>query len=62
MKEKTSELLRIYKNFLEDAIEQAILIHKQTKGRKERAEIREVYEDLVKLDTQRAGFRRYIKL
>lgn len=56
------ELRRKFNGFLEDAIDNVIATYKTAKGRKDRSELRIIYEDLVRMDTQRAGFRRYIKL
>jgi hypothetical protein len=50
------------KGFIEDAIESVYNEYKNTKGRKERAEMRMVFEELVRMDTRRCGFRRWIQL
>ncbi|MFN5252154.1 MAG: hypothetical protein ACK5DE_14035 [Bacteroidota bacterium] len=57
-----NEYLIKAKGFIEDAIDLAKEDYKHTKGRKERFELRCVYEELVKMDTTRCGFRRFIKL
>jgi hypothetical protein len=56
------EIRKKFNGFLEDAIDNVTATYKSAKGRKDRAELRTIYEDLVKMDTQRAGFRRYTKL
>lgn len=58
----SDEFLVKSKGFLEDAIELIAESYKKTKARKERTDLRIAYEELVKRDTARAGFRRWIML
>lgn len=57
-----NEYLNKAKGFIEDAIESVFLEYRTTKGRKERSDMRLIYEELVRMDTKRAGFRRFVKL
>lgn len=61
-KMEAKDYLAKAKGYLEDAIDLARDEYKRTKDRKERSEIRNTYEQLVKMDTTRCGFRRYINL
>lgn len=58
----TDDLLKKSKGFIEDAIDDLYSQYRKTKGRKERSELRVIYEDLVRMDTRRCGFRRYVQL
>ena len=57
-----SDYLKEAKGFIEDAIEKVYEHYKSTSGRKERAEVKSVYDELVRMDTKRCGFRRFTQL
>ncbi len=60
--ETSDELIKKAKGFVEDAINDLYIRYRQTKGRKERADLRNVYEEMVRMDTKRSGFRRFVRL
>lgn len=62
MEMTTNDFLKEAKGFLEDAIERVYTQYKSTKGRKDRSDMKAVYEELVRMDTIRCGFRRWSQL